>query len=211
MKEAKAEKISALLKNGPMMDIYSYERAKLLYLLISENSKALNDAGFGAFFGAAQRSMLTEMILYSSRLFDNSRLYKMKTIPYILKELEKCNPDELPIPSELIASINSEMPTAGKADSGHDLSAKYKRLKNVRDKQIAHSEDVSSVDGPTLEMIDDLIEWAKTALDRIGRAVTKDNYVFVEDGGTFVLSADAYTPTGCAKRILKALGVEIKK
>lgn len=86
-KEELVATLDDMLMDGPLSNIYDYERARALYLKISEYSSELNKATYGAFFGTVQQLALKEMYLSISKMFDPVKKHETRSFPVILSKL----------------------------------------------------------------------------------------------------------------------------
>ena len=221
------------IKNGLVTDIFKMERSYALLRKISEYSQQINISNlvnFGYLFGAIQQSLQTDAILSVARLYDNpNKRYPTRCIKGLLQFLED-NINELPsiqekynlglqleqigAPKELIESLDksdSEFISSlsyyyNKLIDSPEISETINKLKNLRDKSIAHNEMAESVAGPTWEGLENLIQKAKDLTGILGWAFL--NIVYVSEGKYF-LSSDAEKPSRALDRLLREMYTKI--
>lgn len=78
------------------------------------------------------------------------------------------------------------------------------KLKNIRDKKIAHNEQVDFVEQPTLIDLKELIELAKKVLGVIGWSYLDTAYVYE---GRYFLSDDARRVSLDIEKLFRTIGI----
>lgn len=225
------DQIEDLVKHGLVADIFRMETAYFLLKTIGANAAGINtpNAGnFGHLFGTLQRSLITEAILAAARLYDppNQR-YPTRCIRGLLDFLEN-NRNDLP-PIKELYNLKQELRRIGTSETvislassdeiafAGALSQKFKnildnpqttetiqKLKNVRDKAIAHNEQVAQITGPTWEGLELLMKHAKDLTGVLGWAYLNTAYAI---NGEYILTSDAGQPSRALKRLFQKIGI----
>lgn len=251
--ELLVKEIEKLLMRGPVSDIYQYESSRNIFELISVNSHAINEAGFGEFFGHAQNLLVSDMLLRVCKMFESSKKFEMRTYPAIITLIKK-NASILPVSKPTISNVRcednvlasligakfiksrrllpvrfsspklvpdikktietmheleDEMPCINDKEKNR-LSSLYAEIKKLRDKEVAHNENVSReiLPRPTFEMLEELVTWAKNAVGKVRELVSPTIITFLKDG-TYSLSTDAKRPCTGLQRILSKLEIPV--
>jgi len=224
------EDLKRKVRDGAVSDIFRAERAYGLLREIGTNAGAINASrGFGELFGVFQALAQSEVLLALARLYDrpNPR-YPVRCLQGLLKELE-AHAEELPeivekpnlfkelrtmgMPGETVAELDGRPdPEITRAIVKLQLERLEEptivqavdRVKNIRDKVVAHNEDVQGVQGPTWSAVVMLLKVAKDFVGLIGWAYLST--VYTHDG-TYTLSSDANRPARAMRRLLQELGI----
>jgi hypothetical protein len=224
------DRLNDIISDGVVIDIYYAEEALALYELIGRHADRINAESYGAFFGSLQMTLLRQLILAVSRIFECERgRYALRSIPAAIKVLRE-GADELsieqpralrsfhPIPdigaapapspevTRMVAThFDQTVPKAGLA-APQGPSKTLDTLKTVRDKLIAHPEAVRIEDLPkaTFKEIVQLLEFAKGFVCMVGFAYLSSGYS--DDSGEYFLSGDAERASRCLKRLLERVG-----
>jgi hypothetical protein len=222
------EELKDIIKNGLVSDILKMERAYCLHKAIGTNADILNareNGNFGELFGAFQGAMESEAVLAVARVYDMpSKRHPTRCIRRALDLMEQ-NSESLP---EIVEAYNTRLHleasganreviqsvSAGKTvfinlyvpyvrgilDSDETL-ANVKKLKDLRDKRIAHN-DAATIVGPTWEALNDLIKQAQHFVGLVGWAFFSTVYV---NDDTYLLSSDAQRPARALHRLATLL------
>ena len=219
--------IEDLVKSGLVADIFGMETSYSLLKAIGTNASAINVPGagnFGELFGALQKSLRTEAILAVARLYDPpSRRYPTRCIKGLLDYLET-NADNLPPIRELF-NLKQELKRIGMSDTRISLASSdenafakalsqhfnailndpqtldtINKLKDIRDKSIAHNEQTTQITGPTWSGLEKLIGHAKDLTGILGWAYLSTAYVI---NGEYILTSDAELPSRAMNRLLR--------
>jgi AbiU2 len=219
--------IEDLVKSGLVADIFGMETSYSLLKAIGTNASVINAPGagnFGELFGALQKSLRTEAILAVARLYDPpSRRYPTRCIKGLPDYLET-NADNLPPIRELF-NLKQELTRIGMSDDrillassdekafAKALSQHFKailndpqtletinKLKDIRDKSIAHNEQTTQITGPTWSGLEKLIGHAKDLTGVLGWAYLSTAYVI---NGEYILTSDAELPSRAMNRLLR--------
>ncbi len=223
------DQLEDLIKKGLVSDIFEMERSYSLLKTIGTNASNINAPGagnFGNLFGALQIALQTDAILAAARLYDlPSKKYPTRCIRGLLDFIEKeCN--SLP-PIKEKYNLEKELNRIGMdpktislvttdesafalglvkhfrviLDSSQVIST-ITKLKNLRDKAVAHNEQAAQIQGPTWQGLNKLIQHAKDLVGVLGWAYL--NTVYVHDG-EYILTSDAQRPSIAMGRLLKKI------
>jgi len=222
------EELRDIIKNGMVSDILRMERAYLLHKAIGINADILNDyshGNFGEFFGTVQGAMECEAVLAVARVYDRpTKRHPTRCMRRAL-DLMELSSDELPdIVEEYNTQIHLEKFGAsaeivksvslGKAEfirhyvpyireilNSDRILSKVERLKDLRDKRIAHN-DSAAIVGPTWEALNELILQAQQFVGVVGWAFLSTIYI-IDD--SYLLSSDAAIPSRALHRLAELL------
>lgn len=226
------EQLAELLKLGPVADIFHAERAYALLMTIGEHAAQINDStsNFGELLGSIQGLAQVDVLLSVARLYDRpSGRNPTRCLETLLVDVEAsgaslpgitdrqrlrqglvqlgmtdCNADALirqPDPAAGVAAAAFLRSLLSQPKVVGDLQL----VRVVRDKRIAHNEDVRAPTGPTWRAILDLIDLAKAIVGLLGWAYL--NTVYMHDDGTYTLTSDAERPARAMLRMLEALQI----
>jgi hypothetical protein len=154
------EKLSE--RNFDLLRVLFYLKQDLdIYRIIAVNVEKINSSGAGkSFFAYVQKLALDSAVVNICKLVEIEKRHELNSIPgviqYLQKEKIKCENSE-PI-SDFIKNNNSEY------KEGHEIgtlkaifeffcsknSAELKRLKDFRDKRLAHIENISELSKASL-------------------------------------------------------------
>ncbi len=222
------EELEDIVKKGIVADIFRMERAYELNFAIGESSDRFNDKGggnYGELFGTIQSALELEAALAVARIFDvPSQKYPTRCIKRALDVISK-HAEALPHPVEryntiktleglsgaekVISSLDGSPADFATALSGYFYSIidsgenkkKIMRLKNLRDKRMAHNE-VSAPDGPTWEALSDLVTLGQEFVGVVGWAYFSTVYLHE---GKYTLSDDAKRSSRALGRLSRAI------
>lgn len=227
--------LAQLLRGGVVNDIFRAERAYALLECIGNNAEAINTSTkkFGELFGTIQGMAQGEAILSVARLYDPpSKQYQTRCLRALLDSLEE-EAEGLP-PIDEKASLSQELIRVGIAAADVErfmessdsevtramvshyrarlstpaVKRSVELLKNVRDKRIAHNEEVQSLDGPTWNAVLELLAAAQEIVGIVGLAYLRTSYVHE---GKYTLSSDAQRPARAMLRLLEQLEIVAKR
>jgi len=80
------EKLHSIVENI-VIDIYRIEEALDLLKKIGERAENINSKDFGRLFNAIQLSLIIQIVIRTSRIFETPKNNRLNSIPYILKFL----------------------------------------------------------------------------------------------------------------------------
>jgi hypothetical protein len=222
--------LEAITQDGLASDIFRAERAIALLRVSGTRADEINNGkgNFGELFGAFQTALTTEATLAVARLYDRpSPRYPTRCLVGVLNFLCEHN-DELPPirePHQLgLALLVMNPPEAllslakdGAAAFGRDFAAfaleilsasargeNIARLKQLRDKSLAHNEHVAAIDAPTWNSLIDLVDLAKQVVGILGWAYFSTAYTI---NGEYLMSEDAQRASYALNRLLNVLYV----
>mgnify|MGYP001277041165 CR=1 FL=1 len=223
------EDLGSLIDRGLVSDVLRMERSFALLETIGTRAELLNAHEFGNFgelFGALQEALQTECLMAASRIFDPpGRRYPNRGMRHVLSFIRD-HADELPAiahPQGLktcLAGTPLELTLMPLVDRGgrdfaialvdqfsalivaDDRTNAIDALRTIRDKAIAHNEQVETVEGPTWQAIADLIAIAKKLVAALGWAYANTAY---EIDGDFLLTSDAQRPGRALERLVERL------
>jgi len=225
------EELDEMVKAGAVTDIFKAERAYAVLKTIGENAEAINasERNVGEVFGVLQGHAQTEALIAVARLYDRpSKRYPTRCLQALLGELEAKAADLPPITQKYnlaqeltrqgmsadeVALVNSAPDVdvtrammaflRGRLDAPDAMEA-VERVKNVRDKRIAHNEAAHAVEGPTWKAVLRLLTLAKEIVGLVGWAYLSTVYLHE---GRYFLSDNAERPGLAMRRVLEGLGI----
>lgn len=225
------EELRNLVEKGLARDIFKMEQSYSLIKCISNKGKSIDNFENGKFsrlFHVIQSSLLTDAIMSVSRIYDkpNSK-NKTRCLLSILAFISKNNDDLIPIAQKpnlkkylyeididkyFIELVDINESLYGKmiadffrSNSMNDENRnRITKLKNIRDKKIAHNEQIDFVEQPTLIDLKELIEFAKKVLGVIGWSYLNTAYVYEEK---YFLSDDAIRVSFDLEKLFCIIGI----
>lgn len=225
------EELDELVKAGAVTDIFKAERAYAVLKSIGENADAINvsERNFGELFGVLQGHAQTEALIAVARLYDRpSKHYPTRCLRALLDELD-AKAEALPpiiekpnlakelarqgMTADKVALVNSA-PDAdvtrammtflrGRLDDPEVVEA-IERVKDVRDKRIAHNEAAHAIEGPTWKAVLRLLALAQEVVGLVGWAYLSTVYIHE---GRYFLSSDAQRSGSAMRRLLEGLEI----
>src|SRR5947207_1186645 len=88
--EALARRLDDIVGWGVVHDIFQAEEATAILLFTGKNAEAINQAGFGAFFGELQRILGQTLQLAVARMYEHEgKKYPLRSIPAALDFLKE--------------------------------------------------------------------------------------------------------------------------
>lgn len=221
-----AEELDKMLADGPGRDIFRAEEALGITDTIGRNADAVNASDFKLILVALQSYAIETFILAINKLFDRRRQnYQLLSLPAIvafaLEHVEELPPQQPwhhptlerigvslkeldaadgPIATAIVMrAVQTSMPTP-ESDAG--LNA----LKAIRDKQLAHPEQVEAEQLPqaTWEQAERLLELAKDVTGILG-ACTATGYVAAD--GDYLGTYDSEMTLVNLRRMLRQIGI----
>lgn len=220
-----SKQLAKMIKSGSAELIFEAEQSLSLIEACGKNQEFLAHNRFGELFGTVQWMAINQFILSVTKLYEKpNEHYPNRSLPsilnYIEQKAEHLEPQELhPVRcgfeslgvdtvdfdaadsslkrSQLIVSIRDRMPDVGNSNS---LCA----LKTLRDKKIAHPEDVDldKIEKTTWEEAERLIVPAKAAVGIIGYAYLSTAYL--DHKGSYLPSVDGSRVGRAMERLVKA-------
>ena len=212
------------LVRGVAHHVFEAEEAFALLEYIGTNSKELNRATYGQFFGSIQRLLNRQLMLSVSKVFERNQKYRIRSVPNALNFMES-NKEKLEIPEkpylikklarsgvvEELASPDKEIELTelvinymwNSVLSDPKIQAVQEKLKGVRDRRLAHDEVVEprEVAHPTYAELEALLTPAKIFIELVGMPFTSVAYASVDFD--HFLSSDAKRSTICLRRMLE--------
>lgn len=222
------EELNDIIKNGLVSDIFKMERAYYLHKAIGDNADILNESAngnFGELFGAVQGAMESEAVLAVARVYEKpGKRHPTRCIRRALDLMEQ-NSEELP---DIVEAYNTQLHlegfgasaevvrsvSLGKAEfiklyvpyirdslNSDEILSKVERLKDLRDKRIAHN-DPAAIVGPTWDALNELILQAQQFVGVVGCAFFSTVYI---NNDSCLLSSDAQRPSRALNRLATLL------
>ena len=209
-------------------DIYRAEQCVALNEQISQASVPLNDANYGDLFGTVQALSINELILAISKIYERPSarhpnrslltaiefieehadelevkapiLLQRELVKFGVEERELDGIDDTAMNRIVAQTLRGLLPDA---EENTELANAKAALRMIRDKQIAHNEDIDVEDLPrtTWGRISLLLDVPKAAIGVIGAAYL--NTVYVDVSGTYFLTSDAERAARALTRLLK--------
>jgi len=225
--EITRDQIEDIVKHGLVADIFRMERSYSLLKIIGVNAEVINAQGagnFGELFGALQSALQTDAVLAVARLYDTpNKKYPIRCIRGLLKFLEehKGNLPKIREQDDLEKELNrigmnqSEITLASTDEAAFAIALSKHfssvledaktidtigKLKSIRDKAIAHNEQVSRIEGPTWQGLEELMQHAKDLVGVLGWSYL--NTVYVHDG-EYIMTRDAKRSSRAMNRLQK--------
>lgn len=227
------DELAQLLQDGVVSDIAKAERAYALLAVVGQHAEAINASkrNYGELFGTVQHLAAAETLISVARLYDRpSRKYPTRCLRALLEQLEN-QADALPpivdkfnlwrdlarqgmsraAIDELKRSSDRDITRAlvaflrSRLDNPETAQA-VDRIKLVRDKAIAHNEDIKAygASGPTWTSVLALLSVAKDVVGVVGWAYL--SIVYMHEG-EYQLTSDAKRPSRAMQRLLEDLGI----
>ena len=222
------EELKDIIKNGLVSDIFKMERAYHLHKAIGDNADIFDDSAngnFGELFGTVQGAMESEAVLAVARVYEKpGKRHPTRCIRRALDLMEQ-NSEELP---DIVEAYNTQLHlegfgactevvrsvSLGKAQfitlyvpyirdilNSDEILSKVGRLKDLRDKRIAHN-DPAAIVGPTWDALNELILQAQQFVGVVGWAFFGTVYI-IDD--SYLLSSDAQRPSRALNRLVTLL------
>jgi len=227
----KQSELRELVEQGLVTDIMKMEKAYYLIKEITVKGSDIEAYSAGSYvnlFRIVQRSLLTDAILAVSRLYEkpsshyptlciqsllnfisenSSDLTPLTQQPNLIKHLYRIN-----VPEYIINLVDSDPEQYGKkmADYFRFICFSFEndqiieKLKNIRDKRIAHNENTTFISTPTLLELRKLIDDAKNLAGIIGWDYLNIGYVYEDK---YFLSDDAQMPSIALRKLFKELNL----
>ncbi|MBN1309444.1 MAG: hypothetical protein JXA18_16110 [Chitinispirillaceae bacterium] len=226
-----------IFMEGLVVDIFAAERCYSVLQGIGQRSKELNKLGrgFDELFGFLQGTLLDELILSITRLYEQpGQKYKVRSIPAAIeiinrqgsswklqqrplleKTLIELKVAPTPIRSmtdeELLSFIvNNYIKSLPEKSKNHicPLSKSLEMLKSQRDKVIAHPEKINHnvLPFPTFGEINELVNYAKRFVGVIGLGILGIAFHNSEKG--YILTDDAIGMKYSVDRLVDAVLAE---
>jgi hypothetical protein len=216
-----------MLEAGPASDVFRADESRALFQVIAEHGKAVDASTFAPTFVALQAYSVEQFILAITRLYDKpKKKYSLRSLPAIIEHV-MAQADALPShePTMLanalrhlgapiagldavsgsaatkiaMAALTRLMPSP---DTHHALDA----LKAIRDKRLAHQENVKVETLPRTAWApaDELVHTAKLMLGALG---TLTRVMYLDTAGTYFLASDAQRASIATHRLLRRLEI----
>lgn len=204
--------LESVVSEGLVADIFRVERSVAMLSAIGLRASEINSGpgNFGDLFGALQDALTTEAILSIARVYDvPSKEYPTRCIRGVLEYLDQHQLISIREPYQLKLALRSMSAPAVLLDCVDSNSQKFslafvkfvrarmdepeqvenlKKLRQLRDKALAHNEHVISIEGPTWEAIAELTNIAKQTIGVLGWAYFSTGYMA---NGEYTLTDDA--------------------
>jgi len=237
-KQMNADEVKLALKTEiePLvLNILSADQSYYLLKTSGGFSDGINFANFGNLFVFLQSILSDKFILNVAKIFENSKRYRIHSIPVVIDLLEEhCavlniyqKPNFLRVLKEsglrdstleelsdkeltrkVVNHFNSTLPDIHKKDDC-DLSRALDSVKSIRDKRIAHNEKVKATDLPKMTWVElnKLLDYAKSFIGAIGWGYLSTAY---EVNGEYIRSRDAKYISNAMRRLLEEASISIK-
>ena len=222
------DELDRLVKEGPVGEIFRAEQALSILDTTGELANEINKNNYGEVFSTFQAFCIDQIILSINKLYEKPGRYQLKSIPAILnyflensQSLEVTQPNLL---NQQLMRLNMQVFVTEETDQNvmnilihqkminhiPDISNNetLAALKTLRDKRIAHPEDISveSLPKPTWSAVEELLTPAKDIVGIIGDGYLSTAYM-LEDG-EYLLSTDATRVGRGIRRLLGNLGIQ---
>jgi hypothetical protein len=204
------------------------ERSYSLYKEIGSNATWINSNKVAPlFWGSTQHSLLNDFIIAVARIYDSNIRFNIHSL-FKLLEILKSNKKDLPpimnrvhVANEMrefdftkdqvesVIKITDEEITSlfiwhfERGLEGELMAQKIRKLKSLRDKELAHSENTNAeLERPSYKDILELVDYAKKLLGVVAWAYT--NTVF-SINGEYRMTPDALVPQIQLAKLFKKL------
>jgi hypothetical protein len=225
------ERLSDIILQGLVTDLYRTERAIFIHKEIGKYSELINDSKshIKRIFILLQSFCFNEAILSLSRVYDYpSSKYQNRCVLRVIEILKESGEDALPITEtyqtieqmryfripEMVEKYLMQRDNVQftKYLSWHfefvliqtPFQEKIKELKEIRDKILAHNEVVNNVKTIKWTTFDELIDFVKMVIGIVGWAFLST--VYMQDG-KHLLSEDAEREKFIIRNMLIELGI----
>jgi AbiU2 len=220
------DEIEDNIKNGLVKDIFLFDRSFGILQTIKEHSSTIdkNRENFVELFIAIHGALTIEAVLAVARIYDNpNKNYPTRCLKGMLEHLitysrelpEIREPYQLKlsletkvVPDDLIKAIKDSPTTfpnllsdfiKKELEKPENVDA-IKKLKDLRDKAMAHNERVAQIDGPSWAALNDLCDLSKYVVGALSWAYFSTAYTI---NGKYILTDDAQTTSYSLSRLLK--------
>ena len=222
------DELDRLVKEGPVGEIFRAEQALSILDTTGKLANEINKNNYGEVFSTFQAFCIDQIILSINKLYEKPGRYQLKSIPAILKYfLENAQSLEVTQPNLLnqqLMRLNMQVLETEETDQKtkniliHQKMVKHipdinnndtlAALKTLRDKRIAHPEDISveSLPKPTWSAVEELLTPAKDIVGIIGDGYLSTAYMLKD--GEYLLSMDAARVGRGIRRLLGNLGIQ---
>jgi hypothetical protein len=223
------EELKSMVTTGPASDIYKAEQALKLSAVVGESADAVNVSTFSHLFSTVQGYATEQFVLAINRLLEPQKRYALLSLPGVLAFLGEHAAD-LPLEqptfleqamkrqglwSDEIRSATGPDQTKAVADALQSKlpvatqNAALNALKALRDKRIAHPENISAEAIPrtTWEEAEKLLVMPRQAVSVCGAYFSM---AYTDNEGRYFMTTDAGTAGYAMRRLFKELGI-IKK
>ena len=222
------DELARLVKEGPVAEIFRTEQTLSILNATGALANEINNNNYGEVFATYQSFCIDQVILSITKLYETPNRYNLKSIPAILNYFEQ-NSEHLEITepnllNQQLTRTNMLIPDFEAQDQNtKNLLVHHKlnnclpdisnnetlaELKTLRDKRIAHPEDISaeSLPKPTWGAVEELLSAPKDVVGIIGDGYLSTVYMF--ENGEYTLSSDATRVGRGASRLLSNLGIK---
>jgi len=215
-----------MVTTGPAADIFKAEQALNLSAAVGESADAVNASTFGNLFSTVQGYATEQFVLAINRLLETQKRYFLLSLPGILGFLSEHAADltlEQPTfleqamkrqglwtdeirvatgPEQTRAVANALQGKLPMANQNAALGA----LKALRDKRIAHPENISAEAIPktTWEEAQKLLVMPRHAVAVCGAYFSM---AYMDNEGRYFMTTDAGTAGYAMRRLFKELGI----
>lgn len=224
-----SHELDRLVKEGPVGEIFRAEQALSILDVTGAFADKINQNNYGEVFSTFQAFCIDQIILSINKLYETPGRYQLKSIPAILNYFKE-NSQTLKVTEpyllqQQLIRLNMQIPDIEEIDQNtknkhiHNKMINHipeisknetlAALKTLRDKRIAHPEDISveSLPKPTWGAVEDLLTPAKDIVCIIGEGYLNVTYMF--EDGEYSLSSDATRVGRGIRRLLGDLGIKV--
>lgn len=220
------KRLKEMVSSGPVEFIFEAEQSLSLIEACGSNQDFLQKHNFGELFGTIQGLAINQFVLSVTKLFEKpSARYPNVGVPSILEFIEQ-NADRLELQNPKLARQGLEILRLGtsafdSADSSAQKNAvivqhlrdqipnienhaALRALKTLRDKKIAHPEDIdlTAIEKTTWEEGEKLLVLPRGVVGVIGDAYLSTAYW--DNKGNYFLSIDGSRVGRAMQRLIKA-------
>ena len=219
------DQIKDIIENGVVKDIFLFERSHAMIQTIKKHSDTIdsNKENFKDLFITIYSALTTEAVLAVARIYDNpNKNYPTRCLKGMLEHLIAYS-KELPeikepyqlklsletkiVPDDLIKAIQDSPTTfpnllsdfiKKELEKPENVDA-IKKLKDLRDKAMAHNERVAQIDEPSWVALNDLCDLSKYVVGALSWAYFSTAYTV---NGKYILTDDAQKTSYSLTRLI---------
>lgn len=222
------DQIEDNIKNGLVKDIFLFDRSFAMLQSIKEHSSTIdnNKENFIELFIAIHGALTIEAVLAIARIYDTpNKNYPTRCLKGILEHLITYSRElpEIREPYQLKLSLETKIVPEGLIKAIKDSPTNFpnllsdfikkelethknvdaiKKLKDLRDKAMAHNERVTQIDEPSWVALNDLCDLSKYVVGALSWAYFSTAYTI---NGKYILTDDAQTTSNSLSRLFSKI------
>lgn len=210
------------IENGIINDLIAVEEAIFLLNALDPHCDSINEAGFGHLVSVFQRLLSDQIFVVLPRVFEPEKAFDLRSLPAVIKLLHAAG-EQIPIRDRdglrgrlLMAGLH--VPAMDDCDASitrswtaqcrktiKTMSRQLAALKTIRDKRIAHHEQVGLIEGQEWAPLLRAVEYAKQVMAIVDHGYLSGSYI--EADGSYPLTEDARRTGRSMIRLLQRAGL----